>query len=413
MAYEGKNPVKESLIFNNKAAAGVPNAPTGKVRILQRDGTLFSQDDAGLESELGAGSGGGINYFQNPKFETSITDGVTTGGTATTNTAETAAPLFDAQSLRISSGAGVSTNDFAIVDIDPAVIEAQILTQVTAYLKTDSAVAEGDWTVGVYNTTDAVYATEQTDLKVDVINIHRSPFVPLTGKTYVLRVEFTDTTAGRILIVDQLENTPDSNAALVPFEQRTVEVDNSVLAITGSTSLTVDLASVRCLKDANGKFRLNGNITFTPTASHVANGYSLTLTGVTFSADADQAVSMRDSNITTRTSDQFAAARAQLNASTIQINTSSSFEYNAGPWLLSLDVLLKEEPTWFASNLDDNKVNLLTQNVVQANIRGTWTLTSTAYTGNTVMDFDTEVTAETIGTWPNTNGTIIIPADGT
>ena len=119
MGYASKNPNIESTIYSNKAAAGVANAPTGKVRIIQRDGKLFSQDDTGLETELGAGSGGGINYFQNGRFETSITDGVTTGGTATTNTAETASPLFDDQSLNISSGAGNSTNDFAIADIDP------------------------------------------------------------------------------------------------------------------------------------------------------------------------------------------------------------------------------------------------------------------------------------------------------
>lgn len=50
MAFEGKNPNKESLILNNKAAAGVPDAPTGKIRIIQRNGTIFAQDDTGSES---------------------------------------------------------------------------------------------------------------------------------------------------------------------------------------------------------------------------------------------------------------------------------------------------------------------------------------------------------------------------
>lgn len=50
MAFEGKNPVKESVIFNNKAAAGVPNPPSGKVRIIQRNGSVIFQDDTGAET---------------------------------------------------------------------------------------------------------------------------------------------------------------------------------------------------------------------------------------------------------------------------------------------------------------------------------------------------------------------------
>ena len=56
MAFEGKNPNKESFIFNDKAAAGVPNAPTGKVRIINRSGSLFAQDDTGAEDLLASSS---------------------------------------------------------------------------------------------------------------------------------------------------------------------------------------------------------------------------------------------------------------------------------------------------------------------------------------------------------------------
>ena len=57
MAYVGENPNFKSTILDNKGVGGVSNPPTGKIRIINRDGILFIQDDAGAETEVGAGGG--------------------------------------------------------------------------------------------------------------------------------------------------------------------------------------------------------------------------------------------------------------------------------------------------------------------------------------------------------------------
>ena len=60
-------------------------------------------------------------------------------------------------------------------------------------------------------------------------------------------------------------------------------------------------------------------------------------------------------------------------------------------------------------------VNLMSDNVAAANLKVKYNLTDTAYTSETTIDFDTEVTSNftTVGTWANTNGSITIPEDGT
>jgi hypothetical protein len=55
--------------------------------------SLWKDDGTGSLTEA-SGSGSGVNYFENGSFEVSITDGVTTGGTATTNTAETVSRIL-------------------------------------------------------------------------------------------------------------------------------------------------------------------------------------------------------------------------------------------------------------------------------------------------------------------------------
>tara|TARA_R110002126_G_scaffold64784_1_gene165746 strand:+ start:1 stop:873 length:873 start_codon:yes stop_codon:yes gene_type:complete len=57
----------------------------------------------------------------------------------------------------------------------------------------------------------------------------------------------------------------------------------------------------------------------------------------------------------------------------------------------------------------------MSDNVAAANLKVKYNLTDTAYTSETTIDFDTEVTSNftTVGTWANTNGSITIPEDGT
>jgi hypothetical protein len=60
-----------------------------------------------------------------------------------------------------------------------------------------------------------------------------------------------------------------------------------------------------------------------------------------------------------------------------------------------------------------SKVNLITPQLLGSNDRVKFRLTSTAYTTNTTMDFDTEEGGTTtIGTWTNVNGLVTVPKTG-
>jgi len=169
----------------------------------------------------GASTGGesGTNYFTNGNFENDATTGVSNdgGGTPVQFAEEIGTPLYGARSCLLTSQAGTGHIDFDIGLIDTGVVDAQIVTQISAHLKTDALVADGDWTAGVYDTVGAAYVVAATALIADKINIYRTPFVPLfvTADRYTLRVEFTDSTAGRTVIADKLVMTPDSNSGLI------------------------------------------------------------------------------------------------------------------------------------------------------------------------------------------------------
>lgn len=367
MAYGTKNPNLESTILNDKGVAVVPNPATGKVRIIQRDGILLSQDDAGVETILGAGAGGGINYFTNPSFETGITEGVTLGGaSAPTASAETAAPLFGTQSLKLVSTGGNSTSDFEIAGIDNAVIDGGILMQVTAYLET-ALVADDVWTAGIYNTTDAAYATTQTGLKgsggaAKILNVHQAAFVPITGKTYVLRIEYTSAVSNEEIVVDGLKVTPEGNNAIQAFEQRTVFVDDTILDIVATSSgepgppTSITFVEAFAYADANGDYRFNVNARWVAASTAASR---IKFAGVTFDTGAEVPVT-----VNTPTG---VPGSGNIEPPNNRIAVSGG---SAGTtWGCSADLPLASKPTWFDANLDNNKINLITQDLVTANSR--------------------------------------------
>lgn len=52
MSYVGKNPNFNTTILDNQGAGGVPNAPTGKSKLINRNGIISSIDDSGVETTL-------------------------------------------------------------------------------------------------------------------------------------------------------------------------------------------------------------------------------------------------------------------------------------------------------------------------------------------------------------------------
>ncbi|GAG02098.1 unnamed protein product, partial [marine sediment metagenome] len=238
-----------------------------------------------------------------------------------------------------------------------------------------------------YDVTAAAYVVQPTNLISDDNNIFRTPFVPLfvTADRYKLRFEFTDTTAGRILIVDKIGMSPDSNAALVPFEQKTVQRALATTA-TGVLGYSETESTGHAYRDSNGKYRLVFNIAATHDSD---SSFIINIPGVVFDATASffQSCSVA-SNIGT------AVARAFTNPNSDGI----TLEYSAGvtSTRISGDVGLASKPDWFDANLDDNKVNLLTQDVVTQNsrMRLTFSGTTAAIAPNTELPWDVETDNE-------------------
>lgn len=216
--------------IDSEAADLVFNTP-GDGALLVGDNTASNWVRA---SSGGAGGSGeaGINYFENGSFENDATTGVS--ATNITAAAEEASPLIGARSSKLTSTASVGTVDYAISGIDNHIIDGGYKLTVYGRYKTDSAISLGDFTVGIYNSTDAAYADGPNSLAVDVNGRFELGFVPLTGKTYVLRVEFTDTTAGRILLIDDLKcsNDPLPESPIIGAVQTTSPTYNSESGIT-------------------------------------------------------------------------------------------------------------------------------------------------------------------------------------
>lgn len=154
------------------------------------------------------------NFSVNPLFERSITQGVT--ATTVTAAAETASPLVGKQSLKLTSQASTGTVQLAIKAI-PAGYLGKLPLNYSAMMLTDASDANGDWTVGIYNTTDSVYTVAATSLVGGgTMNTVAMSWVPQSGKTYEARIARTISTASRVLLVDKqrVSNDPLPRGAI-------------------------------------------------------------------------------------------------------------------------------------------------------------------------------------------------------
>lgn len=96
MAYGSKNPRLTSAALTDQVAASVADAPTGTVRIINRNGELYRQDSAGVETKLLAGASAYLTAAKVADYAVTDTDNVslvlmTTAGTNRTVTLPTAA----------------------------------------------------------------------------------------------------------------------------------------------------------------------------------------------------------------------------------------------------------------------------------------------------------------------------------
>ena len=410
MGYVGKNPNFNTTILNNQGAGGVPNAPTGKLKIINRDGTLFTIDDTGTEKEIGSGAGG-VNYVTNPNAEINVTDGVS--ATAITVAAETGSPLEGDQSFQLTSTAAVGEVDWAIDITDPYVTEGGIMLGVRALLRTDNLITEGDFIAGIYNVTDGEYTNGSQDLKVDSLNILQSTFVALAGKTYVFRVEFTDTTAGRNVVVDDIKVTPDSSTALLDHGTDWESYTPTFAGFGSPTGINIEKKRIGDSLLVRGYFTI-GTVTAveaelslpsgltvggSPTATVVAGsygldnatvgntGYALATAGDTFVNFAEQDV--RDSSHTN-------ALVPRLGTSAFPSSTRMSVEFM---------VPIAE---WA-----DSQVNLITPNLLKSNIRSKYGFDNVSLANGGYATFDsTPIYNQSGFTLANSDTEIIVPATG-
>jgi len=399
MAYVGENPNFKSLIIDDKAAAVVSNPPTGKTRLINRDGSLFLQDDTGTEREVGTG-GGGTNFVLNPDAEINATNDTT--ATNVTLSLDTVTPLEGDQSFKITSQASAGTMDWDITIADAWTTEGGILLGISGLFRVDANAADGDWKVYIYNVTDAgIVGGTEIDLKGDILNIYRSTFVPITGKTYVLRLEFVEaTTASWVVDADLLKVTPDSSTAIQAFEQQTNWVDESVVSVSNDQGGSIVAVRFRFSVDSNGQYGVEYFIDFTGATSAASHVFTLGLGGVTFPYNQPGSQSADPTGGVCQT----LAGTATLGA----FHSSNTPSPKASGF-----ALLSGKPSYFDANLDDSKVNLITPNLLKSNIKVKYRLTDTAYTTSTAMDFDTEDSDyPAVGTWSNTNGVVTIPEDG-
>lgn len=193
------------------------------------------------------------NLSVNPLFERSISQGVT--ATTVTTAAETTSPLVGKQSLKLTSQASTGTVQLAIKTI-PSGYLSKLPLSYSAMILTDANNTNGDWTIGIYNTTDSVYvAGPSSILGVSSMNTIAMSWVPQASKTYEARIARTVSTASHVLLVDkqQVSNDPLPRGAI-----KTALGDWSSLLSLSTTWGTVTNKQIKAYRDG-GFLELKGD----------------------------------------------------------------------------------------------------------------------------------------------------------
>jgi hypothetical protein len=163
------NTPNTDIVTMDGQASTPANPSSGYYKMYVKDdsGKLAILDASGVETEVGAGGAGGINYAVNTDFEANVTTGVT-DGTYFTSAAETTTEIRGTQSLAITMSSSFTGTDFLTLDLDPIdpADKGKPLTLSFEYA-TDSNYTSDDVEVRIYDNTNAAYinvnATEDFD----------------------------------------------------------------------------------------------------------------------------------------------------------------------------------------------------------------------------------------------------------
>lgn len=326
------------------------------------------------------------NYVLNPNAEEGLDDVV---ASTITLALETGSPLEGLQSFLVTSLASTGIVDWAITLSDAYLVEGGILTGISAQFRTDALMVLGDYIAGIYNVTDAEYAVPAQELAVDILNLYTEGFTPKAGKTYVLRLEFTDTTAAKTVVVDSL-SVGVGRTTVVGESPKTVWVDSTVQPLTVNRTTTFDNLNIRAY-ESDGKYYLEGQF-WTRSTDIMVNGAEakFVLTGIVFASLPDNqrraitawgdgggtelAASLEEDDFTfiLRNTGVDTPAASRLSAS------FTAFE-------------LAAKPSWFDAQLDQTTAYLMNDNLVQAKAR-----ISVANTAGTVIASGNRVPFATI-----------------
>lgn len=152
--------IDNSLVLRPQSVA--PSNPVDGEMYYDSADNKFKKYENGSWSDIGAGEAtpvtGGINFFNNPDFETNINDW-TSSDAGVALSAETAAPLVGTRSLLVTKDAANRENEFVsgtARDIDLA-YRGRPLPFSFEFDTTDANYASDDVRVAVYDNTNAAY----------------------------------------------------------------------------------------------------------------------------------------------------------------------------------------------------------------------------------------------------------------
>lgn len=202
MAFTGKNPRFEDVIFTDQGAAGsVANPASGSHKLVDRLGTFKVRNSAGVEVPLGGGSGE-KNYCASP--DNIGTAWAASGSGVTIADVTTAAVLPEESKGSGIKLTGVTGSDYARMRFTLDDCDKSKKLKIQFAVKSDAAYASGDFKVEVYTNTASDYSGSTTSLSVlnstsiiksDAGTVAQYTFDSTTADYYELRITRVSGTA--------------------------------------------------------------------------------------------------------------------------------------------------------------------------------------------------------------------------
>lgn len=312
--------------------SSTPSTPaSGDKKLYPKDdGKLYTLDDAGNEVEVGSGGGsGGINYIENPNFETDTTGWLNNSGGMTITRTDTAAELPRENTAGTGGKVVASTatvDDYVYYAIKLDSVDKSNRLPIYFDYKPVSGYAAGDFEVEVYDVDNAAVINVANPEIANAETRFQTYFNATSSDDYQIRIKTTVANSVGIVISNVFVGPEDIVQGPVIEDGTTEEITASnFVNATGLTIFSSNLTHKRVGSD----LILSVTVTFSGTGSSGSPLYLdlSTISGlenVTIPTDEYMAWNCRTDNNTT-TSRYPSALRLRANG-TSQI----SFQDQAG-----------------------------------------------------------------------------------